>query len=285
MSGANLFLDILGAAERRASADIFVVGTGMACPEQLTQEAAAALRRCRVVYTLLGDGLDTLDGWTGRVESVSHLYRPGRWRPDIYQEVVETVLDATDRERPVGYLAGGNPAIFDYICSQIRDQGRARGLHVRTIAGVSSLDTVLLDLEHDIGHSGLQIYEASWFVRHRIEPRVDVPLLLMQPSAFGTNFATLGHAPTPRALEPLRHYLERFYPPAHPLVLVRSSGAWFEDPQIHRAPLADVCEVGLEILRGTSLYIPPLRPPADDETFGKLTADPSHFADAYRPAR
>jgi precorrin-4 methylase len=285
MSSFDFFRDIVDRAEQRSRVDVYVVGAGIKHPDHLTQEGVEALKRCQVVYTLLGpDGdLAPIEAFGPRVESLAHVYQGGRLRREIYHDVVSAVLDGAARERPVAYLAMGNPLIFDDISRWIAERGRERGLSVRVLPGISSIDTLLVDLEHEIGTSGLQIYGASWFVIYRIEPRVDVPCLLLQPAAFGTSYATLHHDPNPETFAPLRDHLLRFYPPEHELVLVRSAAAWHDQEQVHRFPLGDLCSVGREEVRNASLFIPRLRAPEPDRSFGSKMYDRSHFAESYRP--
>ena len=276
--------DLLDRAGRGPKPDIYVVGTGVRKPGQVTQEGIEALRRCRAIYGLMppGESLWYLGNPAPRFESLWHLYEPGRLRRQIYDAVITAVLDAAARERPLGYLTLGNPVLFDDISRGIVLGGRERGLRVQLFPGVSAIDTVLADLNHDIAGTGLQVFGASWFVLYRIEPRVDVPCLLLQPAAFGTSYATLRHEPRPATFAPLRDHLLRFYPPEHELLFVRSAGAWFEQAQLHRLPMRDLVTVGNREIANASLFIPRLREPDPDPSFGAKMYACDHFTEAYR---
>ena len=282
----DLVRDVIDRAGTRPMPDIVVDGTGVRVPGQFTREGLEALSRCHVVYCVLAPrrGTRFLRGLGLPIEDLSHLYQPGRFRSEIYQQIVAVVLDRAARDRPLGYVTEGNPILSDRTTHGIVEGGPARGLIVRVYPGVSSIDTILVDLRHEIGSTGLQIYEASWFVARGIEPRTDVPCLLMQPGVFGTAYTVVGHQLMPGALGGLQEYLGRFYPPEHELLLVRSPSWWYEDERVHRVLLNDLGGVGERETEGTSLFIPRLREPAvADQAFVTRMLDRAHFAELYRP--
>jgi uncharacterized protein YabN with tetrapyrrole methylase and pyrophosphatase domain len=177
----------------------------------------------------------------------------------------------------------GNPIVFNVTTQEILRGGPARGLTVRVFPAVSAIDTVLVDLNQDIGFSGLQIYDASGLVLYRIEPRVDVPCLLLQPQMFGTAYAAVGHEPMPNALNPLRDHLLRFYPPEHEVTFIWSAVWWYEDPEIHRLPLSGLDSVGWREVAGASMFIPALHKLEPDQDFLASLEDLLHFRQAFRP--
>lgn len=286
MTGFDRLRDVVDRAGRRAPPDIWVVGSGIRMPGHLTREAVEALRTCRVIYTTWR--LD-LVGWllrdlAPRVESIVDLYQAGRPRREIYDQMVATVLDAAESERPLGFFTDGNPIIFDQVSGGILARGTDRGLDVRILPAVSSIDTALVDLKYDIGTTGLQIFEATWLVLREIEPRVDVPCLVLGINAFGTAYATIHHELRPPALAPLRDHLLRFYAPEHEVAFVASATWWHEQSRISRLPLRELADEGGEDGPSPTLFIPPLRPPPPaDPSFLARLSDRAHFDETYRP--
>lgn len=259
--------------------DIVVAGTGIRSPDQFTLESLEWLHRCQLVLTILPPGPVTafLSAQGLRVESLAHFYQPGNLRPQIYATVIETVLNAAMHYRPLGYVTSGNPVVVDNMALGVFRAASAKGLQVLMLPAISSIDTILIDLKHDIVDSGLQIYEASWFVGHAIEPRTDVPCLLLQVNAFGTAFAAIGHEPTPAALKSLREHLIRFYPPSHLILLVASSDTNFSASQVIQLRIADLDEVRSEHIASGTMFIPPAHSPqVVNEEFIKRMYDHEH---------
>ncbi len=266
-SGEPAALGALGVewiARARSTPDIYLIGSGVRKADQFTLEAIAALRRCRAVYSTLTDSIEWfLRDLVPRVESVWPLYRTGRDRSEFYAQIAGMVLEAAARERPVGFVTDGNPIVFNDISRQILEGAGGRGLDVRILPGVSSIDTVLADLKHDIAAEGLQVFGASRFVRRRIEPQIDVPCLLLVIGVFGIADVPSMKESRPGVLAPLQDHLARFYPPEHELVFVESADWWYQDAQIVCVRLDGLSGVDMKDVQFSSLFIPSLRTSED----------------------
>lgn len=270
--------------DERPEPDIYVVGAGVRVPGHLTLEALDILGRCREIYTILPQPLHK---WlpaelVPRLRSLWPLYESGQPRRDIYDREVATVLDAAARERPVAYLALGNPVVFDSVSQGVIKEGTERGLDVCVIPGISSIDTILVDLNYEVA-AGLQIFDASSLVGLHIEPRVDAACLLLQLGAFGTDYTTVGYEMQPGALTPLRDHLLRFYPAEHEVIFVTSAMQWEAKAQVDPLPLRELDRADKLEMRGSSLFIPRVHWPEPDPAFFARMSDPASLNEAYRP--
>jgi len=270
--------------DKHLEPDIYVVGAGVRVPGHLTLEALDILGRCREIYTILPQPLHK---WfpaelVPQLRSVWPLYESGGLRREIYDREVTMVLDAAGRERPVAYLALGNPVVFDSVTQGVIREGAERGLDVCVIPGISSIDAILVDLNYEVA-SGLQIFDASSLVSFRIEPRVDAACLLLQLGAFGTNYTTVGYEMQPGALTPLRDHLLRYYPDEHEVVFVTSAMKWEAKAQVDHILLRDLDHADKLEVRGSSLFIPQVRLPEPDSAFFARMSDPASLNEAYRP--
>src|SRR5262249_51634122 len=152
---------------------------------------------------------------------------------------VEMLLAAGERNPPVAYLTPGNPIVFDRVTQGVVEEAPRRGLSFEVFPGISSLDTMLVDLQRDIA-PGLQIYDATSFVAARIEPRVDLDCLLFQIAVFGTPYIAVGHHPQSDAFVYLQEHLLRFYPAEHEIIQVTSASYPSADAQLNRFPLKNL---------------------------------------------
>jgi uncharacterized protein YabN with tetrapyrrole methylase and pyrophosphatase domain len=157
-------------SDKQLEPDIYVLGAGVRVPGHLTLETLDILGRCQEIYTILAPPLDKCIPveLVPQLRSLWPLYESGRPRREIYDLEVATVLDAAAQKRPVAYLAPGNPVVFDSVSQGVIKEGTERGLHVCVIPGISSIDTILVDLNYDVV-GGLQIFDASSLVGFRIE--------------------------------------------------------------------------------------------------------------------
>ena len=257
---------------------IAVIGMGIQRVAHMTLEAILVLQRCRQGFVA---GLDQKSVEEFRRALVSHLgsdellpplvslspaYRPDRKRRENYVEAADAVLDGAATQAPVAYLTPGNPIVYDRVAKEILDGARARGLSVAVVPGISSIDTVLVDLRQEPG-PGLQIYEASCFVGSGVKPDTRYGCLLMQVGVFGTNYAVLGREPHVQALAPLKKYLLQFYPAAHLTVLVRSAAREDRGASIHHVSVESLDHVPANLQQGASLFIPALSAPQLDKAF------------------
>ena len=224
--------------------DVAVIGMGVQKVAHMTLEAVEFLRRCKRGFVVspdqkaVDDFRDSLSSYLKPgdslppLESLSRAYRRDRKRYDNYREATGIVLAATESERPVAYLTPGNPVTFDRVAHEILAATRERNLRAVVIAGVSSVDTVLVDLQQDPA-PGLPIFEASLFVGAKVQPDMRFAYLLMQIGVFGTNYPVIGREPRVNVLAPLKDYLLQFYPSDHLVVLVRSASHLNRPASIH----------------------------------------------------
>ena len=263
---------------------VYAIGLGIRIPDHLTVEALDALQRCRRLFSILpGTILSPLPtDITAKIESLEPHYVPGVLRRDAYQRQVSVILDACTPESPVGYVTSGNPVFFDSVTDGLRVECERRGIEFRLVAGVSSIDAILVDLCCDVA-PGLQIFEASSLLAFEIEPRTDLAAIVMQPNVFGTSFVVANRQISAEAMRPLREYLLRFYPPDHPVTYVTSAVRPGVASDLEQFPLGELG--GTEEhpqAPGASLYIPSARPLAQNPAFLQRMADADGFQRSFR---
>src|SRR5580658_9195302 len=127
----------------------------------MTLEAITVLQRCRRGF-VAGLDQDSVDEF--RTALASHLgsdqslpllvslspaYRHDRKRRENYVEAAGIVLDAATAQQPVAYLTPGNPVVYDRVAKEVLDGARSRSLPTVVLPGISSIDTVLVDLRQE----------------------------------------------------------------------------------------------------------------------------------------
>jgi uncharacterized protein YabN with tetrapyrrole methylase and pyrophosphatase domain len=237
---------------------IHIVGAGIEPQAHLSLESVAALNLCEEFWTnVASDAHSQLPGLLPmKVRSLRPFYLSDRPRIDSYRMIVEHIIERAKRYGNIGYLTQGNPIVFDSVTAGLLRARQLGILDVKIYPAISSLDTLLIDVLYDPA-KGLQVHEATGFVLNRtvIDPRA--ALLLLQPSVFGSHMPRLSTKVSPDLL-PLMEALYAYYPPEHPVKLVRTATGTMS-PRIVECQLRNICEVDADATLGSTLFIPPLR--------------------------
>ncbi|GDY31807.1 SAM-dependent methyltransferase [Gandjariella thermophila] len=237
-------------------ADVYLVGYGMRLPNDFTLEALAVLKRCTRVFGI--PPIHAPDFGLPAMENLFLRYAPDKDRQRTYQEWLDTVLDAAAQQPPVALATYGSAMVGALVSHRVLAEAPGRGLTVHVTGGTSSLDGIWADLNIEPFY-GLEIWEATLFVRQKIEPNTRANLMLPQAPLFGVH-----HGPdltagitmeTSSTIAALRDHLLRFYPPSHPVRYVQTtSGTQLAGPSIETLPLAELDHPGSHTM--STLFVP-----------------------------
>jgi uncharacterized protein YabN with tetrapyrrole methylase and pyrophosphatase domain len=261
--------------------DIAVVGLGIVGVHQITREVEESIRRCRRTFVIdSGFGVVSyLKSICAEVTSLVPLYESGKNRLPAYRKMAAEVVNAAIADPPVCFATYGHPLVYCYPAVLIQRAARLLNLRVETFPGISSLDTLLVDLGIDLAADGVQMYEATDLLLRRRPIQNDVALILWQTNVV----ADPTYKTDPRSAKhflSLQNYLLEFYPPEHSVTLVFSKTF----PLLRSIVQTDRLEALATSLergpQGGNVYIPPLRRREikDQELFENLTAQMSEKA-------
>jgi uncharacterized protein YabN with tetrapyrrole methylase and pyrophosphatase domain len=248
--------------------DIGIVGTGIVGTHQLTREAEEVIRRCRRTFVIdSGYGIpEYLETLCPEVKELGSLYEPGRDRLRTYRRMAAEVVSAAVVNAPVCLATYGHPWVYCYPTTLITRAAPLLGLHVEVFPGVSSFDTLLVDLGTDIALSGIQMYEATDLLLRRRPIQSDVTCVIWQPTVVGD--PTYHTEPyTADQFTPLQEYLLRFYPADHAAAIVTTKTYPLTRSVVQRLQLGNLAVELQRAPKVGTLYIPPLseRPVEDTE--------------------
>ena len=253
------------------TADITIVGVGLLGIAHMSREAEDAVRTARVVFCStynagIAEHVRSLHPGVDLRSSEENEYRVGMHRPDMYRRMATVVLD-TAREGPgVVMLAPGSAVVIDLVTQLVLDGARDAGLRARVLPGISSIESVLAEVQYDVS-AGVQVVLAQKLVLQRKVLDPTVAAIVMQPAYFDTlHFAG---APCSRSgrFDALEEQLARTWSRDVPMALVITP--------THGEPAASVFWLRLGSLgrahRALSprhtLFIPPERAAPVDDAF------------------
>lgn len=239
-------------------ADITIAGLGMVAVNQVTPEVTAVLRRSReILYLDHGFGVRPfLEDLCPAVTDLYPIgYRTDEPRIKAYDRMSATVLDAALDHAPVTFAIYGHPKVYVYPTAQIKAAAVHLDLTVDVLPGISSLDTMLIDLDLDPGLDGLLMYEATDLLLRRRPLLPDVPCLLWQVGAVESSLYSQD-ANRPERFARLQRYLLDYYPPDHRVKIVHSAGHRLLRSSVRELALSELPRVLAEASPVATLYLP-----------------------------
>lgn len=246
----------------------------------LTREAEAVVRRSSRVFTVdstpgVAEYLGTL---CPRVTSLLSLYEEGHDRLTTYRRMAAAAVAAALEEPPVCFATYGHPWAFCFPTTLIRRATPLLDLRVDVVRGISSLDTLMVDLGYDFSADGLQMYDATDLLLRRRPLQDDVACVIWQVTSIADPTYQAG-ACTAEHFTGLRDYLLEFYPPEHAVFSVFSRTHPALRSMVRRQRLDELAEALAGDAQSGTLFIPPVRrPPVVDEDMA------DRIQDAYRQA-
>ena|ERR1700676_2487145 len=242
--------------------DLYVIGLGVMIPDHVTIQATRAMSQCAKLFSIVQESprLWLPPDKLGQIEVINALqwYEEDRLRSENYERAARTIINALGGGMCAGYVTYGNPMAYDRVAQNLLQYAQEEGLVVQVVPGISSFDTILCDLRLDMA-PGIQIFEASWMLACRIQPCIDVPVLLMQVGAFGSLRTHYTKRQNGSSLIDLVEYFCKMYPRSHQVSLIRSTGQEDHPAVVRDISLGNLCEATAEDLSGASLYIPPVQ--------------------------
>jgi uncharacterized protein YabN with tetrapyrrole methylase and pyrophosphatase domain len=263
------------ASRRRQRVDIYLLGRGIVDGvSQMTIEAMDALRASRLVFDLSGDA-KAVRKIHHNVIDLSDDYWTGELCDDVYQRLEEMVVAEVRKNGPgVSIIVDGHPMLFDDVNWSLLRKGKRRGLNVVAIPGVSSLDTMMIDVGEDLGN-GAQIVHANQLLVYDIALDPHLQTYVLQVGKFGTEFFSREtRRNLPGRFTLLAAHLTRFYPADHMATLIISLG---EKSIRRRVRLGELDNARAFLHRhqddGLTMYIPAYPRPIVDERFSSAIND------------
>jgi len=236
---------------------ITVVGLGPGEITSLTREAWSVLSECDEIWvrTALHPVVDSFPEDI-QVKSFDYLYEENDSFEDVYEGIVERVLELGKRPEGVVYAVPGHPYVAEQTSPEIIRRARQLGLEVKIIDGLSFLEPMLSALEIDP------------FPQTVLIDALEVASLHV-PSFPPTVPAMVAQLYSRQVASDVKLTLMEVYPDEHPVMLVHAAGT--SNELVEKLPLYLIDRSDrIGIL--SSLYVPPVSGIASFEDFYEVVA-------------
>jgi uncharacterized protein YabN with tetrapyrrole methylase and pyrophosphatase domain len=238
-----------------AAGSLTVVGTGIRFAVHLTPEAQAAAENADELLYVATDPYSAawLDTLNPNARSLNVLYRNGRRRAEIYEEMVETILEPVRGGKLVCAAFYGHPGVFVHASNEAIRLAREEGYEARMLPAVSAEDCLFADLGVDPARFGCHSHDATDFLLHRRQVDTSAALVVWQIGTIGEE----GYVPRAKAenLDVLADYLLEHYPGDHEVTLYEASPYPIYEARIRTLPLDRLAAA--EVSPAATLYVPP----------------------------
>jgi Tetrapyrrole (Corrin/Porphyrin) Methylases len=255
------------------SGSLTIAGAGIRPGLHATRESIARIRSADKVLYLLAEitPITWLDELNPSAESLDDLYRADRPFAEVYEDIVERILDHVRKQQEVCVVFYGHPSVFDRTSHDAVRRARAEGFEARILPGITAEDCLYVDLELDPGAAGCQSFDATDFLVRRRAPDPTVPLILWQVGVVGGT-RTTGEVRR-LGLSVLGERLEQLYGAEHELVVYEATPFPVGRPMIERCAVRELADAGVTGL--STLYVPPkgVSPP-DADMMARLQMTP-----------
>lgn len=264
--------------KNRKSFDIALTGVGIGGFELTTLETLDAFKRARIVFHLTSYHR-RLQRYCKQVVNLEKEYWTGEVDTDIYTRLANRILDEAKNGPGVVMVGDGHPAYYDDVTWDIYRRGKKRGLNVRILPAISSIDSMAANCGLEIHTGGFQIFEATSMMafNQQLNPYVDT--LIMQIGWFGTSLVVDIAQSKKGRFKPFIKYLRRFYPKDHPVRVMEAPFTERHPAVVISTKLGSLDDHHKKIQPIMSMFIPAL--PDDstpiNEEFIKNTSDRRHL--------
>jgi uncharacterized protein YabN with tetrapyrrole methylase and pyrophosphatase domain len=264
--------------KNKKSFDIALTGIGIGGFEQTTLQTIDAFKRARIIFHLTSFHR-RLQKYCKQVVDLEKEYWTGESDEVVYPRMANIVLDEAKKGAGVVMVGDGHPAYYDDVTWDIYRRGKRRGLDVKILPAISSIDSMAANCGLEINTGGFQIFDATTIVaiNQDLNPHVDT--LIMQIGWFGTSLVSDISESKQGRFKPLIDYLRRFYPEDQPVRVMSAPYSADEAPVVISTKLGSLDKHHRKIMQIMSMFIPAL--PVDDasvnEEFIRSTTDVEHL--------
>jgi tetrapyrrole methylase family protein/MazG family protein len=236
---------------------ITIVGLGPGDPSQLTRQVWDWLQAAPEVY-VRSDQHPTVAGLPANitVHSFDEFYQTSERFEDVYERIIERVLELGQRSEGITYAVPGHPYVAEATSPEIVRRARELKIPVRVMEGLSFLEPTFTALGID-PLPNLAVVDALEVGSVHMPP--------FPPSAP----ALIAQIYSRQVSSDLKLTLMNVYPDEHPVRLVHAAGTsaeLVEDMLLFEIDRSE--RTGLL----TTLYLPPLAPESSFESFQEVIA-------------
>lgn len=196
-----------------------IVGCGLH-PGQMTLETVGIIQAADRVLVVAPNPLSNqhIQSLNPNLENLGRLYNEQMTRLEIYQAMVERMVELVREGLRVCMVFYGHPGVFVLSTQLVRERLEQEGYPVRMLPGISADACLFADLGLDPSTTGCQAFEASQFLMSRRQIDTGAALILWQIGLVG-EMTGRAYTPGKHGLAAITRLLLQHYPAEHRICL------------------------------------------------------------------
>lgn len=243
--------------------EIIIVGRGINPSRHLTIDGIRALKRANAVFGIEPDQRSwnqiVQEFQLPPIQQIGDLYRFGAMDLDNYQRFVSYIVEASLRYTTCAFLVGGHPLLGVTFVSLLK-QHLPQNTTLTIIEGISSFDTMLVNLQLDPLEQGTVILDANRALLFEYHLETALNYFIYHISSVLNSHTDYNNPSPGNNIAMLKQYLTRFYSSDTIIYLCHSrSQDTLPDEQIPTT-IEYLDRLQDQVHYGTSLYIPAQTP-------------------------
>lgn len=258
--------------------DITLAGIGIGGFALVTLETVEAFKSARVIFDFTWSHSKHLKEYGKPIIRLDDSYWSGEVDADVYRKLANIVLAEAKNGPGIVYVEDGHPAFFDDVSWDVYRRGKKRGLKVRILPAISSLDSMIAKCGLEIDSGGFQIFEATSLIAFNQKFNPNVDMLIMQIGWFATSLLYPASSNKAGRFVPLIKYLRKFYPEDHQVTVMRAPSTPREKALALSTKLSSLDRYRGQIASDSCLFVPGLGEDVEpNEEFIAATTDKEHL--------
>lgn len=255
--------------------NLTIIGAGISGPDQLTLEALAVLKEVDLVLSFAHSEKRMKHFFDfykiSNVKYLDHLYENKKSDHDVYKILFSEILEVTNTVTNTALVMSGHPRLGVTLVQWLA-RIENNSINVKVMPGISSIATIINDLQIDPLEKGLSIIDANrlLLLEHHINTNTDH--LLYHVCAIGTSNINTIEVSSSSRLDLLQKYLEEFYPKNHNTILVKSPCDIGSIVELVSRSVSNLSDIRQYLTVSSTLYIPALKPTKYSKSFYSLIA-------------
>ncbi len=245
------------------SKKINIIGIGIGGVSQISLRSNSLLASSEKVFSLVTNRqfplyLETLNQQT---EDLIQYYKPNRTADEIYNGISNHIINSgiSENWEEATFVVEGNPQLYNIPVKLLKKKAIELDWNVKIHPAISSLDTILIDLDLQIEELGVQIFDAPRMMINKQKIQNNIPCLILQIANCNNNHFSNIEKQSPEDYLPLKNWLLNFYPESHEVVIVNSAMSEDLKPVLKNGELGKFIEFSSFIDYNSTLYIPNIK--------------------------
>lgn len=246
---------------------VHLIGAGVSPDLHFTRLGMKQVSEADCVVYYADPSLERIfdEAQVGARVTLDDLYPHGGVDDDSYRAVLDRIVTLLRIHDYVVFVQQGNPRLGVTLADMLQEASGPEGFEFDVYPGVSSFDTLIIDVDRDPLEYGSVVIDANRIILFSHKICTEFDYYIYHICSVGTRKTNIDEPSADNAIDLLQRHLLGAYPPEHMCKIVESNGAGIGSASIVvEVMIRDLSTALDDVTFGTTLFIPSVgRPPVN----------------------